>query len=926
MFLRGGLLIEPWKPFKSYANDPKIQDVVLYDNTIYVCSVAHRSGATFIENANKFISAGSSGTGGTGSGGYGGEWDLFTNIQVLPPSVSNLKFVSFTGSVPTNVDQTTFDYQGPGLAFTPISTAIELYCASIHNVEFNFTGTRWCEVKIPAVSLCTIWFTKQTIVNSDMVNVVYQHIFNNNPYIDSIGIFFDFGPSSIKRLDIRCYDQNTDTYTTLSPTPITGSIINDEYICKIGINKDLNKVFVDEGNGNIFEITTPFPLVDFEKIFAVDFKYPSAGLNGNPITITSFSDGTHLPLQNVTSGSIIIPPANANDGEIWSIVNNGTYNSLYDLINGDVILFYNNLQNIVKLVNQTTQFTETQINNLIDNAIDVSVAAGSINTAIQDAIDNIPPPGTLDLLSSVLYNYNDTVLMYDTVNQLLYNEIKFNVTDGFSRAVTFQFNTDSGNGFYNYEGKGIFRLSITTNAPLTINIVDTYFNNIAFETIFENGLDLCLTDSGSGIKVISRIVTETNTITHPSTISRIPLDEFPLSSTQGILEGQPSLASFTYTNGLAIDNSSVDSTTFFQQSLAVAYQRQCDVKYTVGFDMVIPFVDTLEKRGVLFTKEVLTADPLSVLKRRVMRPYDINQDFGVKIETGGLGNIGDLHMVYITIMYSGGAYTKQVDLPPHVGTNDRRIRVILDVRKQLITITDLDTLDEQTVLFFYFHHFPIIFQQNRTDIVIYNHVNQSAQPTFTNNMNILECRTGGIVSEPFMVKCTVDSNILMQIQRKKFQWFGPEHLLNVNSTNFLNVYTIRTGKDWLEPGTFLWGDNQLTMNNKIVPTETQYVYYDANSSKEYIVVLETTKVLKIVVIDNSSPTFTIVTPRVFADTHEFDIEISCPTNVTINFTQHQPSNVTSGYATAADYNGTYNNGVYKAIGLFNLGIMKWRIV
>ena len=32
MFLRGGLLIEPWKPYKSYTNDPRIQDVVLFDN------------------------------------------------------------------------------------------------------------------------------------------------------------------------------------------------------------------------------------------------------------------------------------------------------------------------------------------------------------------------------------------------------------------------------------------------------------------------------------------------------------------------------------------------------------------------------------------------------------------------------------------------------------------------------------------------------------------------------------------------------------------------------------------------------------------------------------------------------------------------------------------------------------------------------
>ena len=37
MFLKSGLLIDPWKPYKSYTNDIKTQDVVLYNNTIQRC-------------------------------------------------------------------------------------------------------------------------------------------------------------------------------------------------------------------------------------------------------------------------------------------------------------------------------------------------------------------------------------------------------------------------------------------------------------------------------------------------------------------------------------------------------------------------------------------------------------------------------------------------------------------------------------------------------------------------------------------------------------------------------------------------------------------------------------------------------------------------------------------------------------------------
>lgn len=88
MQLRGGLLIEPWKAFKFYTNVPKEQSIVLYDDLLYVCSVAHQSGATFAENLDKFVAVGS-GQGGGGSGGnggfvYGGELDA------TPVSTANI--------------------------------------------------------------------------------------------------------------------------------------------------------------------------------------------------------------------------------------------------------------------------------------------------------------------------------------------------------------------------------------------------------------------------------------------------------------------------------------------------------------------------------------------------------------------------------------------------------------------------------------------------------------------------------------------------------------------------------------------------------------------------------------------------------------------------------------------------------------------
>lgn len=59
MFFRGGLLIEPWKPFHYYTNDARLQSVVLFEDMIYSCNDAHQSGATFAANLSKFTSAGS---------------------------------------------------------------------------------------------------------------------------------------------------------------------------------------------------------------------------------------------------------------------------------------------------------------------------------------------------------------------------------------------------------------------------------------------------------------------------------------------------------------------------------------------------------------------------------------------------------------------------------------------------------------------------------------------------------------------------------------------------------------------------------------------------------------------------------------------------------------------------------------------------
>lgn len=96
MLIRGGLLIEPWKSYKKYTNNPRNQDVILFENTIYICSVAHISGATFSENADKFISPGASGIGGGSGVSYGGELILILSASFFN-SITTINSNQFRG-------------------------------------------------------------------------------------------------------------------------------------------------------------------------------------------------------------------------------------------------------------------------------------------------------------------------------------------------------------------------------------------------------------------------------------------------------------------------------------------------------------------------------------------------------------------------------------------------------------------------------------------------------------------------------------------------------------------------------------------------------------------------------------------------------------------------------------------------------------
>ena len=128
MFFRGGLLIEPWKAYHYYTSNPKEQSIVSFEDALYVCNTAHQSGATFAENASKFISAGSGGVGGVG-GVYLGDLDLTPPYSLSPDAKNGDVFrCSVAGNfagLPMEVgDLGTLIFDGASCLITPCYTVI----------------------------------------------------------------------------------------------------------------------------------------------------------------------------------------------------------------------------------------------------------------------------------------------------------------------------------------------------------------------------------------------------------------------------------------------------------------------------------------------------------------------------------------------------------------------------------------------------------------------------------------------------------------------------------------------------------------------------------------------------------------------------------------------------------------------------------
>lgn len=412
MQLRGGLLIEPWKAFKFYTNAPKEQSIVLYDDLLYVCSVAHQSGATFAENLNKFVAVGS-GQGGGGSGGLipSGEWDIANSTTPGPIVEAPVELsVGYDATINNNT------VTNSGFGLYPMGNGFNAYGAEHLGVLKNdFTTTKWLTLGNVPLSYQTFCIYKDDNINP--INDILTALFLNQTNINAT---FIFGIAAIYGGPAQVIVYHNTSAGNLVQQIFNTTTTND---ISLGLNLSTGILSLDNGvDANDF--TIPSTIFDG----ATNLKMFVGGTTGGPMSGAAisllFPDQINKPPMLTAQQSFnVVPPVGATDGSMWEITSNGTYDNVVLSIK-DYVIFFNNLLSLVTITNDADELTSInnsistltgQLNNL------VTVKERAIIRGIIDWVTNVPgtpiqgetfltnvnPPGALS--PNFLYVYDDGV-------------------------------------------------------------------------------------------------------------------------------------------------------------------------------------------------------------------------------------------------------------------------------------------------------------------------------------------------------------------------------------------------------------------------------------------------------------------------------------------------------------------------------------
>lgn len=367
-----------WKANENYTSSDRYRPIIVHDYKLYICVESHTSTNDFNDNIDKFIKIG-----GGGSITPAGTWDIAANT-IGPNAVpSSLAFDSnFNVEINNNnfkvLDDKLWAYGG--ITFGGVSTA-----------KLNtFTETKWFTIEAidngSDIFACHIIISNSTAQDLMTYNNIYGTFFGNSVILH-ITKYGDYGSYLSVQVDNNGISGHADA-----------NLAGMNSIVNIGINPN-GQILIKSGSVDLvvnialpaFTINTLLNIITVkmdEFLVRDEVKLYPVSLESPPLQMSPISYEVTLP-------------QDASDGSVWEVTNNGYYNTT-KLSNGDFVVFYNDLEDVIVLPSSQNNIRSLQdtinalrITTSIMPPINKQVSmAGKINH-ITNTVNPNPESGTV---------------------------------------------------------------------------------------------------------------------------------------------------------------------------------------------------------------------------------------------------------------------------------------------------------------------------------------------------------------------------------------------------------------------------------------------------------------------------------------------------------------------------------------------------
>lgn len=354
-----------WRPRETYVSTDRYRPLVVHNNKFYICLETHVASEVWEDNADKFIAM--SASGGGSSLVPQGNWDIAASTELGPPITTTPEYTTLYDAVNTSGVLTPAGYDTYNIA------GLTVYGGDCNNIVNDFVTTKWVTIPKPAGISYSIVFLYDTDGVTDPINDLLMPIFSNSPATKkSITFLLAYIGQWLVNVITNTEGQIGVQYNANNTEP-PGDV-------SFGYNSTTNKVYIS-GYSTLGEASIPNNFFNGSEMGLFVCSLYSAQLPSVSVSVTYPNQNTFPPLLQGNRYSITSTPANAIDGDLWNVTSIGTYDST-PLVDGDSVIFYNNLQKIIKIsgedissVVNTTITTELSSNGRITNKINDIIAA-----------------------------------------------------------------------------------------------------------------------------------------------------------------------------------------------------------------------------------------------------------------------------------------------------------------------------------------------------------------------------------------------------------------------------------------------------------------------------------------------------------------------------------------------------------------------